>query len=160
MPKASLSNIKNWFRTSLKPTQAQFWDTWDSFWHKDDAIPQSSVQGLNTALNAKASTVYVDNSIANILEAGVAPPSYQMVNPGGQLQVIWELVTRIVVQKQSGFRPVFRIGTTPGGNEVFEGPIESMKPLILKYDIFFENLPGTLYFSGFSGTTYIQIWYT
>jgi hypothetical protein len=160
MPITSIANIKNWFRTGLKPTQAQFWDTWDSFWHKEDQIPMSNVQGLNTTLNTFATKTYVDNEISTILAAGVAPASYQLVNPGGQLQVVWELVTRIVVQKQSGYRPIFRIGTTPGGNDIYDGPIDAMKPLVLKYDIFFHNLPGTLYFSGFSGTTFVQIWYT
>ena len=40
MAKVSLAQIKNWFRTRLKPTQAQYWDTWDSFWHKDEVLPQ------------------------------------------------------------------------------------------------------------------------
>jgi hypothetical protein len=160
MPITSLANIKNWFRTGLKPTQAQFWDTLDSFWHKEDQIPMSNVQGLNTTLNTFATKTYVDNEISTVLAAGVAPPSYQLVNPGGQLQVVWELVTRIVVQPQSGFRPVFRIGTTINGGEVYDGPIEGGKPLILTQAVYFNSLPGVLYFSGFSQFTYVQIWYT
>ncbi|QSW90690.1 hypothetical protein J0383_07740 [Flavobacterium endoglycinae] len=50
----NLNTIKNWFKTGLKPTQSQFWATWDSFWHKDEAIPQSSISNLTTVLNAKA----------------------------------------------------------------------------------------------------------
>ncbi len=61
MAKQSLNTIKNWFKTRLKPTQAQFWDTWDSFWHKDDSIPTESVTGLDTILNSKASTESVTN---------------------------------------------------------------------------------------------------
>jgi len=49
-----LNTIKNWFLTGLKPTQAQFWATWDSFWHKDEDIPQESIEGLQSALDAKA----------------------------------------------------------------------------------------------------------
>lgn len=60
MAKQTLSSIKNWFRTGLKPTQAQFWDTWDSFWHKDDAIPVSSVEGLSSLMAGKT-----DNSAFN-----------------------------------------------------------------------------------------------
>jgi len=51
-----LNTIKNWFRTGLFPTQAQFWSTWDSFWHKDESIPQESVNGLQGALNEKVDT--------------------------------------------------------------------------------------------------------
>jgi len=46
-----LNTIKSWFRTRLRPTQAQFWDTWDSFWHKSDSIPMSSIEGLENAFN-------------------------------------------------------------------------------------------------------------
>lgn len=47
---ASLSEIKDWFRIGLKPTQTQFWTTWDSFWHKDTPIPQSAIQNLENTL--------------------------------------------------------------------------------------------------------------
>lgn len=53
---SSLNIIKNWFRTGLKPTQAQFWATWDSFWHKEEFIPQQRIEGLEQDLNAKANT--------------------------------------------------------------------------------------------------------
>lgn len=56
MAKTTLNNIKNWFLTGLKPTQAQFWNAWDSFWHKDDAIPIASVDGLQDILDAKSDT--------------------------------------------------------------------------------------------------------
>ena len=51
---ADLTTIKNWFKTGLKPTQTQFWAWMDSFWHKDEQIPQSAVQNLIATLNAKA----------------------------------------------------------------------------------------------------------
>jgi hypothetical protein len=43
----NLNTIKNWFRTGLKPNQAQFWDTWDSFRHKNDKIPVGEIDGIN-----------------------------------------------------------------------------------------------------------------
>lgn len=46
--------ILDWFKTGSKPTQAQFWATWQSFWHKDELIPQNSIDGLIKTLNAKA----------------------------------------------------------------------------------------------------------
>lgn len=51
---AGLIEILEWFKTGKKPTQAQFWATWQSFWHKDEQIPQGSVSGLPNALNSKA----------------------------------------------------------------------------------------------------------
>lgn len=50
-----LNTIKNWFKTGLFPTQTQFWSTFDSFWHKDEAIPMNKVDGLGDSLNSKAS---------------------------------------------------------------------------------------------------------
>lgn len=55
------NTLKNWFKTGLKPTQAQFWASWDSFWHKDESIPISSVENLTTVLNAKAEAAQLSN---------------------------------------------------------------------------------------------------
>ena len=52
MAQVNLTTIKNWFKTGLKPTQSQFWDTWDSFWHKDEQIPLANIDGINTIFNA------------------------------------------------------------------------------------------------------------
>ncbi|WP_306352202.1 hypothetical protein [Flavobacterium sp. '19STA2R22 D10 B1'] len=49
----SLNTILNWFKTGKKPTQAQFWASWQSFWHKDEVIPQDKINGLQTSLNSK-----------------------------------------------------------------------------------------------------------
>jgi hypothetical protein len=59
----TLNTIKNWFRTGLKPSEAQFWDTWDSFWHKSEPIPTSAVEQLDTLLNDKASQELVGIAI-------------------------------------------------------------------------------------------------
>ncbi|WP_281322892.1 hypothetical protein [Flavobacterium aestivum] len=50
---ATLAQIYDWFMTSKKPTQAQFWATWSSFYNKNEPIPQSSISGLTEVLNAK-----------------------------------------------------------------------------------------------------------
>jgi len=47
----TLNTIKQWFRTSLKPTQAQFWDTWDSFRHKYEKVPVKDVEGIEELLS-------------------------------------------------------------------------------------------------------------
>ncbi|MDN3671705.1 hypothetical protein QWY99_01315 [Flavobacterium branchiarum] len=51
---ATLAQIYDWFMTGKKPTQAQFWASWGSFWNKEEAIPQSAISNLASALNAKA----------------------------------------------------------------------------------------------------------
>lgn len=39
--------IKEYFQTGDKPTQDQYYDTWDSFWHKDEVISGDNVESQN-----------------------------------------------------------------------------------------------------------------
>lgn len=39
------NTIKKWFRNFLKPTQEQFWNWMDSYWHKEEKIPQDTIEG-------------------------------------------------------------------------------------------------------------------
>ena len=57
MPKVSINIIKEWFKNQSKPPQEQFWAWLDSFWHKDEPIPQSAVENLVTTLQKKADLV-------------------------------------------------------------------------------------------------------
>ncbi|REH00259.1 hypothetical protein [Flavobacterium aquicola] len=57
---ATISEIYNWFMTGKKPTQAQFWASWGSFWNKSEPIPQSAVSNLTTVLNAKSEKTQFD----------------------------------------------------------------------------------------------------
>ncbi|MDB0603201.1 hypothetical protein PL373_19120 [Tenacibaculum maritimum] len=65
MAKVNLNTIKNWFKTGLKPTQEQFFSTWDSFWHKDDAIPATSIENFDTYLAEKADKEALTNHIGS-----------------------------------------------------------------------------------------------
>lgn len=58
--KVSLSQIKSWFKKGLYPTESQFSNTWDSFWHKDDKLSLNSIEGLIEVLNKKANSVLLD----------------------------------------------------------------------------------------------------
>ena len=60
MTMANLSQIYDWFMTGKKPTQAQFWASWGSFWNKEESIPQSAISNLSTTLNAKAEKAQFD----------------------------------------------------------------------------------------------------
>ncbi|WP_447951333.1 hypothetical protein [Chryseobacterium koreense] len=57
MSKVSINIIKDWFKNQMKPPQEQFWAWLDSFWHKDEAIPQSAVEELENTLKKKADLV-------------------------------------------------------------------------------------------------------
>lgn len=56
----TLAEIYGWFMTGKKPTQAQFWASWGSFWNKGESIPQSAISNLTTVLNAKAEKAQFD----------------------------------------------------------------------------------------------------
>lgn len=62
----SLAEIKNWFKTGLKPTQIQFWMTWESFWHKEEIIPQSQIQDLQGDLANKADSALFDRHTTDV----------------------------------------------------------------------------------------------
>lgn len=50
----NLNTLKNWFKTGLKPTQEQFWEWMDSFFHKEEKIPMAQIEELETTLQNKA----------------------------------------------------------------------------------------------------------
>jgi hypothetical protein len=61
----NLNTIKNWFKTGSKPSQAQFWDTWDSFRHKSEKIPAIDVEGIDALLFSKADKAVLDDHLIN-----------------------------------------------------------------------------------------------
>ena len=70
------TTLKNYFKTGLKPTQTQFWSTWDSFWHKSETLPISSISGLGNLLDGKAEenhthSEYATNDATSLTPANV-----------------------------------------------------------------------------------------
>lgn len=57
----TLNTIKKWFKTSSKPSQDQFWDTWDSFRHKYEKVPIKDIEELETTLDTKAEKSQLDD---------------------------------------------------------------------------------------------------
>ena len=63
MAVVSRDQIKSWFRRGLEPLEVHFASWIDSFWHKNDAIPMSSIDGLNDALNQR--TISIDDALSD-----------------------------------------------------------------------------------------------
>jgi len=53
MSKQPKNILTNWFKTGKFPTQNQFWDWMDSYYHKDEKVPASQVEDLQALLNGK-----------------------------------------------------------------------------------------------------------
>lgn len=81
MSKQTLNTLKNWFRTGLKPTQQQFLDAWDSFWHKDDRIPAANIENLDSRFEQKADLDALNSHIADMDAHGLpAIPNLRIKN--------------------------------------------------------------------------------
>ena len=70
------TTLRNWFKTGLKPTQAQFWAWMDSYWHKDEKIAISNIENLGNILDAKADnnhthTQYATNDASSLTAENV-----------------------------------------------------------------------------------------
>ncbi|MCL1941934.1 MAG: hypothetical protein FWF54_00045, partial [Candidatus Azobacteroides sp.] len=53
MPTTNITTLKSWFEKYKKPLQVQFADWIDSYWHKNEQIPLSSIDRLTEILEAK-----------------------------------------------------------------------------------------------------------
>lgn len=100
----ALSTIKSWFLTGLKPTQGQFHNTWDSFWHKLESIPIESVDGLEET---------IDN-----LEQSSGPVEISLTENGEYVIPAGKLLEYLIVKSIDNQNVT--IGTTSGGGEIVD----------------------------------------
>jgi len=68
-----INTIKNWFKTGLKPTQNQFWSTWESYWHKSESLPISSINGLGDLIDGKAEAEHTHSEYAKNDATSLSP---------------------------------------------------------------------------------------
>lgn len=54
------NTLKSWFKRGLKPLEVQFHAWMDSYWHKSESIPTSSIENLENTLNSKAESTSVE----------------------------------------------------------------------------------------------------
>ena len=59
----AINTLKKWFSNFKKPNQEQFWAWIDSFWHKSEQIPMSSIDGLDRIIEGTASAQQLQNHI-------------------------------------------------------------------------------------------------
>lgn len=59
----AIATLKKWFANFKKPTQEQFWAWLDSFWHKNEKIPMTSIDGLDKIIENSLSTSQFNNHL-------------------------------------------------------------------------------------------------
>jgi len=60
------NTLKSWFQKGLKPLAAQFAAWMDSYWHKDETIPVSSIENLDVIMSSKANQAVVDSVVTEL----------------------------------------------------------------------------------------------
>jgi len=106
------NTLKSWFAKLLKPTETQFANFIDSFFHlNEDEIPISKVTGLQDALDDKAGV----NQVSTTIYSGIAFTDLAADNT--HVLALNTIIKGIYARYKSG-APTVRIGTTDGGEEI------------------------------------------
>lgn len=145
MAKKSIEILKSYFETGDYPTESQFADLIDSFIHKDEELQIGNIEGLLTALQAKADASQLQNALGfAILELGAI--SYTAA--------AGELVEAIIIYPGT---PIdFSAGSIVGGNDIVENYNTGGQAAIFRIDRFYQT-SGTIHFSGININTQIKI---
>lgn len=61
----AIQTLKQWFSNFKKPTQEQFWAWMDSFFHKSEKIPMTSIEGLENVIQGTASAEQLRNHLTD-----------------------------------------------------------------------------------------------
>ncbi len=153
------NTIKTWFETGDYPTEQQFWNWLDSFWHQADQIPTANIIGLDTILTDKA-TVEETNSLQTQIDninLGNAPISNIYTVNSSFLIPDGKILEKIVVIGGTSTNN-FGIGQTNGGYEVMTGvPIGINDAQLFELNIY-SNGGKTIWFNGITGSTTIKIY--
>lgn len=84
---ASLQQIISWFKEGLFPNENQFRQTWLSYWHKSEKIPQTQVFGLQDSLDTLSTGMIYKEPVQNLSDLATTYPNPQK---GWSVQVINE----------------------------------------------------------------------
>lgn len=145
------TTLKNWFKNKLKPTQEQFWAWMDSFWHKDESIPTSKIESLDTILNAKATTDELNNLSNQVAdELNTMNQQLVLVNDelGGKVdveegkQLSTEDFTTLLKQKLEGIDMVTKLdrGNYAGTGEDLYNGIQNILAVLASDDTTLDEL--------------------
>lgn len=158
------NTLKNWFKTGLKPTQAQFWAWLDSYRHKDDAINQSDIEGLSITLNAKAEKLQFDshksdpNAHPELIKSNsnkIVRITYSDLGVPENTEITKEIMANYIASLEMPIEPntnyYFEVQSNEGGGEIyslFMSPITNLMHSDLERTSYFPiylNIGGEQY---------------
>ena len=151
MAKQNISTLKNWFKRGLKPLQQQFADWMDSYWHKDEAIPISSINNLSETLNTLPSQAAINSLIALLLPDIINASTDQVYT----LTANKRLQTIIIIPT---VEETVKIGTINGAEDILvTTSLMAGEPFILDCAMYaISDMP--VYINGIIGSTQILIY--
>lgn len=143
-----IATLKNWFVTGAKPLQAQFWDWLDSYWHKSEMIPSSSVTGF-TELEQRVDDLEGIDGDKIVLSGTGASITYSIP--------IGVLLEKAIIKSNATM--TYTVSNTPGANDIPVGDTLAAGNLGLMYlDLYADTSSRTIYFEGLSGSVTIIIY--
>lgn len=66
MAVVDINTLKQWFVRGAKPLQTQFAAWMDSYWHKEESIPPSTIEGLQGLLDGKVDIEQIENIVSMV----------------------------------------------------------------------------------------------
>lgn len=153
MSTSTRATLINYFITGSKPTQSQFADFINAVFNlNDDTVTMDLIEGLTDALAGKASTALVTT-----LSDAIVFLQKQTLAAGA---VSYNIPADTLIEKIIVLTPVteinFKIGTTNGGNELYDVTDLPIGYRIIAQDMYFANAT-TIYFGGVAADTIIKI---
>lgn len=110
---ANRNLLKSWFGTGNKPTQGQFAQWIDSFWHKEDTIAITDVQGLQTVLGGKAAASSLGTIDAKTMPAGGASGDVLAKASNADYNAVWiNIDTLLGLEPLSLVNPAINVAWT------------------------------------------------
>ncbi|OQP45903.1 hypothetical protein A4H97_32190 [Niastella yeongjuensis] len=147
----NINTLKSWFKRGFKPLQQQFYDWMDSYWHKDEQLPISSVSGLENILNTLPSQGAITALLAVFLP--------ELINASADLVYTLKANSRLqsVIIIPSADVTI-KIGTSAGGEDVMlETLIQANETFILDCAVY-AMTDKPIYISGVSAPTQLLIY--
>ena len=147
----NINTLKSWFKRGFKPLQQQFYDWMDSYWHKDEQLPISSVNGLENILNTLPSRESI-NALATLFLPELINATADFVYT---LKANSRLQSVIIIPSAE---VTVRIGTSIGGEDVMlESTIPANDTFVLDCAVY-AVADKPVYISGVTAPTQFLIY--